>query len=63
MALKDLLDHGDKSLKMELKRSEETGEPIVPEDHWFSLIRRYVRDTVVFYVYGSDVLSRQQVSS
>ncbi|TFK33619.1 cytochrome P450 [Crucibulum laeve] len=46
--LYDILQHGDKSLQ-DLKEGPD-GE--VPEEHWFSLIRRYTTSVVMTVTYG-----------
>ena len=39
--LKNLLDHGDRSMKIKLHKSV-SGDVEVPEGHWFEVIRRFV---------------------
>ncbi|KAF7791365.1 hypothetical protein EIP86_002379 [Pleurotus ostreatoroseus] len=41
VTLKDLLDHGNQSFGVPAPRSR-NGDLHVPQDHWFSIMRRYV---------------------
>ncbi|SJL15448.1 related to Cytochrome P450 [Armillaria ostoyae] len=47
--LNDILSHGDYSVAQNLK---EGSDGVVPEEHWFSLIRRYTTSIVMTVTYG-----------
>jgi hypothetical protein len=47
--LNDILSHGDYSVAQNLK---EGADGVVPEEHWFSLIRRYTTSIVMTVTYG-----------